>query len=260
MKVHDRPAIVGQSPALTFPVGIPLGPWRVDPHLFFDALAYFTGFRLYFWLRRRRGDVLDGDTRWWMVAAAIAGAALGSKMLFWLEDPGETAARWREPFFLLGGKTVVGALVGGLAAVELAKHWLGVTQRTGDLFAMPLAVGIGIGRIGCFLSGLPDRTYGSPTSLPWGVDFGDGIARHPTQLYETAFLIGLAAWLARLLSRPHQEGDLFRVFIVAYLAFRLVVDAVKPEVRLALGLSAIQWTALAVIVHYRHDVARWLTR
>jgi prolipoprotein diacylglyceryltransferase len=132
--------------------------------------------------------------------------------------------------------------------------------RTGDLFAVPLAVGIGIGRIGCFLSGLPDRTYGSPSTMPWAVDFGDGIPRHPTQLYETAFLWLLASFLAGILARPHREGDVFRMFMVSYLAFRLVVDAIKPEVRVALGLSAIQWTALAVIVHYRHDVARWLTK
>lgn len=232
----------------------------MHPHWVFEAVGYVVGFLLYLRLRRRRGDVLDGDARWWMIAAAIAGAAIGSKLLFWLEDPAETLARWRDPFFLFGGKTVVGALVGGLVAVELAKRRLGITARTGDLFAVPLATGIGLGRIGCFLSGLPDRTYGLPSTLPWAVDFGDGMPRHPTQLYETAFLAILAGFLAWVLSRPHREGDVFRWFMVGYLGFRLVVDAIKPEVRLALGLSAIQWTALAVIVHYRHDVARWLTK
>ena len=245
---------------LTFPVYLHLGSWQIHPHWVFEALGYVIGFRIYFRLRYTHGDVLDGDARWWIVAAAIAGAAIGSKALFWLEDPAETLARWREPLFLIGGKTVVGALVGGLVAVELTKRRLGMTARTGDLFAVPLAAGIGIGRIGCFLSGLPDRTYGVPSSVPWAVDFGDGIPRHPTQLYETAFLAALATGLAWMISRPHREGDVFRLFIVGYLAFRLVVDAFKPEVRIALGLSAIQWTALAVIAHYRHDVARWLTR
>lgn len=243
---------------MTFPVLIGVGAWRVHPHWVFDALAYLAGFQLYLWQRRRFGDVVDSHARWWVVAAAIGGAAVGSKLLFWLEDPAETLAHWRDPLFLLGGKTVVGALVGGLIAVELTKRAIGVTARTGDLFAVPLAIGIAIGRVGCFLSGLPDRTYGTPSSLPWAVDFGDGIPRHPTQLYETIALVALAAWIAHLARRPHREGDLFRVFMVGYMAMRLVLDAIKPEVRLALGLSAIQWTALAVLVHYRHDVARWL--
>ena len=60
-------------------------------------------------------------------------------------------------------------------------------MATGDLLALPLVLGIAIGRIGCFLSGLEDQSYGVATALPWGVDFGDGVARHPTQLYEYRF-------------------------------------------------------------------------
>ena len=92
---------------------------------------------------------------------------------------------------------------------------------------MPLAAGIAIGRIGCFLSGLPDGTYGTPTSLPWGVDLGDGVARHPTALYESLFMIVLAAVLARV--EPHaRRGDAFKLFMASYLTFRLLVDGIKP--------------------------------
>ena len=86
----------------------------------------------------------------------------------------------------MGGKTIVGALIFGLISVELMKRYIGVRQSTGDLYAIPLALGIAIGRIGCFLTGLSDNTYGTPTTLPWAVNFGDGIPRHPTQLYEIA--------------------------------------------------------------------------
>jgi prolipoprotein diacylglyceryltransferase len=58
-----------------------------------------------------------------------------------------------------------------------------------------------VGRIGCFLTGLADNTYGTPTGLPWGVDFGDRIHRHPTQLYEIAFLMILIPLLWHLLER-----------------------------------------------------------
>ncbi|MFG3757362.1 prolipoprotein diacylglyceryl transferase family protein, partial [Klebsiella pneumoniae] len=66
--------------------------------------------------------------------------------------------------------------------------------RTGARFALPLAIGIALGRIGCYAAGLDDFTYGIPTALPWGHDFGDGIQRHPVQLYECAAMAIFAAW------------------------------------------------------------------
>ena len=126
-----------------------------------------------------------------MIAAAAAGAALGSKLLFWLEDPELTWHNLHNLAYLMRGKTVVGALVFGLISVELIKRYIGVRQSTGDLYAIPLALGIAIGRIGCFLTGLSDNTYGTSTTLPWAINFGDGIPRHPTQLYEIAFLLFL---------------------------------------------------------------------
>ena len=243
---------------MTFPVLIPVGPLRVHPHTLFDLAAYTIGFRLFLIQRRRFGDPIDTRARWTVVAAAIFGAAIGSKLMFWLEDPSETLTHWNDPFFLLGGKTIVGGLIGGLIAVELEKRWAGLTRRTGDLFAMPLAVGISIGRIGCFLSGLPDRTSGTPSHLPWAVDFGDGIPRHPTQLYEAIAMAIAAIVLGRLTRRPHREGDVFKLFMVMYFGLRLAVDAIKPEMRILLGLSSLQWASVAVLLYYGDDLRRWL--
>lgn len=235
--------------AVSFPVYIPLGPWLLHPHAVFETLAYFIGFRLYLLLRRRQGDVISDGTRWSVIAAAIGGAALGSKLLFWLEDPAQTWQHLADPTFLLAGKTIVGGLAGGLIGVELTKLALGVRESTGDLFAAPLAIGAAIGRIGCFLTGLSDQTYGIATTLPWGVDFGDGVRRHPTQIYEALFLAALGVVLWRMTSRPHTNGSLFKAFMVGYLGFRLVIDFLKPEARFG-GLSSIQWAALAVLVYY----------
>jgi prolipoprotein diacylglyceryltransferase len=101
-----------------------------------------------------------------------------------------------------------------------------------------------IGRIGCLLAGLADDTYGKPTSLPWGVEFGDGVARHPTQAYEIAFLVALGFVLRLISKRPHANGVLFRVFIAAYLGWRLLIDFLKPQ-PLIVGLNAIQWACCA---------------
>ena len=241
---------------MTFPVYLHIGPLRLHPHWVFETLAYAVAFRLYLQLRKRQGDTLSDDARWWIVAAAAAGAAAGAKVLHWLENPAFTFANWHDPAVLFGGKTVVGALIGGLAAVEWTKRRIGIRSRTGDLFALPLAVGIAIGRIGCFLTGTEDDPAGIRTSLPWGVNFGDG-PRHPTQIYEIVFLILLAAILARLSRKAHPPGDLFKVFMVAYFSFRLAIDFLKPEIPIYLGLSTLQWGCVAMLGYYSRDIYRW---
>jgi hypothetical protein len=120
--------------------------------------------------------------------------------------------------------------------------------------ALPLAVGIAIGRVGCFLTGLSDGTFGTPSPLPWAVDFGDGIRRHPTQLYEIVVLASIGWVLVVIQRRAHRPGDLFKVSMVGYMAGRLVLDAIKLEVRVALGLSSLQWTTLAVLLYYAHEL------
>jgi phosphatidylglycerol:prolipoprotein diacylglycerol transferase len=202
----------------------------------------------------------------------------------------------------MGGKTIVGALIFGLLTVEFVKRYIGLNQSTGDLYAIPLSLGIAIGRIGCFLTGLSDNTYGIPTSLPWGINFGDGIPRHPTQLYEIIFLLALIPLLYHVLQKttassnfviPSEAastrsedaaqsrdlgfggaatgparsslhasrfvpGDAFKLFMIAYLTFRLLIDFIKPYPRLHLGLQGIQWACLFTLLYYSSDIGRWL--
>lgn len=242
---------------MSFPVYLRIASLSLHPHVVFETLAYAGGFRVYLWLRRRNGDALDDANRWWVVAAAAMGAVVGSKILYWLEDPQLTFAHRFDLVFLMGGKTIVGALASALFSVEAMKLRLGITRRTGDLFAVPLCVGIAIGRVGCFLTGLDDHTFGVATRLPWGIDFGDGIARHPTQLYESVFAIVLGIFLWRRSLRPHAEGDIFKMFMAAYFAFRLAVDFLKPDVRVFLGLSSIQLVSAGMLLYYGPDILRW---
>jgi phosphatidylglycerol:prolipoprotein diacylglycerol transferase len=244
---------------MNFPLYLQIGSLRLHPHWVFETLAYTVAFRVYLWMRRKRGDVVDAADRWWVVAAAAFGAALGSKVLYWFEDPRLTIQHLADPTFLLGGKTIVGAIIGALIAVEFTKKRLGITRRTGDLFALPLCVGMAIGRIGCFLTGVEDHTAGLPTALPWGVNFGDGVVRHATQLYEVLFALTLGAFLLWQMQKLHPDGDIFKFFMVAYFAFRLLCDFLNPDVRVFLGLSSIQWACVAMLVYYSGDLLRWMS-
>ena len=221
-------------------------------HPLFETLAYAGGYAVFRILRNRRGDILAEPQRWTILAAAAVGALVGSRFLGIAEQWPTVlaAARTHQLLALLiapGGKTIVGGLLGGWLGVELVKRLTGIRSRTGDLFAVPLCIGIAIGRIGCFLAGLADDTYGKPTALPWAVNFGDGIGRHPTQLYEIFFLLALAAFLLRSTQWQWPEGTRFRIFLAAYLAWRLVIDCIKPQPLIA-GLNLIQWACLAGIL------------
>jgi phosphatidylglycerol:prolipoprotein diacylglycerol transferase len=223
-------------------------------HPVFETLAYTVGYAVYRRSRDRSGDFLPDDYRWLIIAAASIGALLGSRLLGLLEEIPISQLTWRN-LLLPGGKTIVGGLLGGWLAVEIAKRLKHIHSRTGDLFAVPLCIGIAVGRIGCLLAGLADATYGNPTSLPWGIDFGDDIPRHPTQLYEILFLIALAYLLHRYNQRPHPEGSTFRLFLAAYLTWRLLIDFIKPQ-PLINGLNLIQWACVAGLLALLPDVMR----
>lgn len=235
---------------MTFPVYLDFLGLRLHPHLALEATGYFTGARVYFMARRKQPDALPLERSLWILVGGIFGAWAGSKLLAWVEMPQHYFAQLQtDPAALLGGKTIVGGLLGGWAGIEIAKKRLGLTRSTGDLFVWPLALGTAIGRVGCFLTGLADHTHGIATSLPWGVDFGDGIARHPTQLYESVFVLALAGviWLGTR-SRNLPAGFRFRLYFAGYFAFRFLIEFLKPRETPIAGLSAIQLASLAGLV------------
>jgi phosphatidylglycerol---prolipoprotein diacylglyceryl transferase len=227
---------------MTFPVIFHIRGLDIPAHPVFELLGYAGGFQCYRMLRRREKpqDRLPLEVIAWILAAAVMGAALGSKLLAWLESWPEYWAARNDPRLWLGAKTIIGGLLGGWIGVEIAKRAMHVRRNTGDGFVFALCIGIAIGRIGCFLTGLPDHTYGTATSLPWGIDFGDGIRRHPTQLYESVLMIPLCMALLWRSRRPHPSGELFRCFLLVYLTFRFFVEFIKPTYRPYLGLSALQ--------------------
>ena len=228
-------------------------------HWVFELLAYTIGFRIYLALRRRHSDyaLADRDSNLIVIVSAAVGAALGSKIAYWLHDPATAFANFPAWRALLGGKSIVGALLGGLAGVEAGKRALGITRSTGDLMWPALLVAMLVGRIGCLLTALHDGTAGAPTSMPWGIDFGDGVPRHPSPLYEILFLAALGTVLWRRRAEFAREGDAFRAFLASYLLFRLAADFLKPMPVAYFGLySGLQLLCLAGLLYYARDIPR----
>ena len=141
-----------------------------------------------------------------LVFGAVAGGYGTGTLNLWLSG---------EPGF---GRSIAGALAGAITAIEVFKWRKGVRGSTGLIFVPAFAISVIIGRIGCYLSGLEDNTYGPPTTLPWGHDFGDGVLRHPVQLYESfSMQIFLAAALILLARRqPFFMRNGFYIMVLFY--------------------------------------------
>lgn len=189
--------------------------------------------------RRRQSSLpLRRNQRLGIALGAFCGAMIAAKLPFVLSDWQGllSGAAWLE-----NGKTIVFGLVGGYFGVELAKWALDVRIKTGDSFAVPVAVGIAIGRLACFAAGC---CYGIHTAACWGVDFGDG-PRHPTQLYEAAFHASAALGLTFMERRDLCRGQRIKLYIMAYLVYRFASEWIRPEPRLWLSLTGYQWACLA---------------
>lgn len=182
---------------------------------------------------------------WWQKVAiglgAFCGAMLGAKLPFvlWDWEGLQSGMAW-----FSDGKTIMCGLVGAYLGVEVTKWALEIRVKTGDSFAAPVAVAVGIGRIACFTAGC---CFGTPTNLPCGVVFntaGDGLPRHPTQLYEAAFHFSMAILLAILRRRGIWQGQLAKFYILTYLAYRFATEFIRPEAEILIGLTGYQWAAL----------------
>src|SRR3954447_9018466 len=165
-------------------------------HTLFDVAAWLAAAGALYWLSRQGLQFPTQSFERSYLAALVFGAGLGAYLFgsanLWLSGQSGIA------------RSVEGALAGGIVAIELYKWSAGITVRTGARFALPLAIGIAIGRLGCYFAGLDDFTYGTPTAWPWGHDFGDGILRHPVQLYESGMMAAFAMVYAGAVIRQNR--------------------------------------------------------
>ena len=182
---------------------------------------------------------------WWKRAlltfAGFFGGSVGGKLPFAFSS---TAGMLSWQAWLSDGKTITMALIGAYVGVEIAKWFLGITVKTGDGFAIPLALALAVGRLGCFCNGC---CYGVETSLPWGVVFHDGVPRHPMQIYESLFHLGMAAVLWGLMRGGLFRYQLLKLYLICYGVYRFFTEMIRPEPRDWWGLTFYQMVSVLLI-------------
>ncbi len=238
-----------------FPVLSRLGSLEIGTHDALVALGVCAAVGV-FWLEGRRRNLQD--PRLWTIAAGslVSGAVfakLGAGWRYLVDDPEPSLVG----LWLHGGKSVLGGLAGAYLGVIITKRLVGYPHKTGDLFAPAVALGIAVGRVGCFLT----EPIGTPTSLPWGITVSpevgaripdcpqcmSGVPLHPSFLYEIAVLLALYGLLRWLRPRVDVPGELFKVFLIVYGTFRFVVEFVRGNDTFVLGLSGSQIFLLATM-------------
>ena len=228
------------------PVLFSIGSFHVQSYGVSKAAAALVAMWLLGRAFTRRG--LPKDSASSLVLWATVWGFVGAKIYYLLEHLSELS--WHH----LGGMgfTWYGGLIGGILAglVIIRRHHLPAAEVAGAA-AAPLALAYGIGRIGCFLSG--DGTYGTPTNLPWGVTFTNGIVPtsvpvHPTPLYETLAAVLITVVLWRLERRLAPLG-VFGAYLVLSGVSRFLVEMLRINTRVLGPLTQPQlWALLGVVI------------
>lgn len=187
---------------------------------------------------------LDGSAGTDAALVGVLGGLAGAKLLYVVEHLGEGLGA---TMLSRGGMSWFGGLAAGVVA-GLIVVWRKRLPVPAMLAAAAPAITLGqaVGRIGCFLVG---DDYGRPTSLPWGIAFPEGLPPtldrvHPTQLYEAAALFVLTWLLVRWRRSGASDVEVFGRYLVLASATRLLIEFIRVNVRVALGLTVAQWFAL----------------
>ncbi len=194
------------------------------------------------------------DLAWEIVAFGLVGGLLGARLH-------QALYHWTafvaDPFGFVSGRSGLvwyGGVLGGVVATVWPIRRARVPYASAlDTGALGLTIGLAIGRVGCHLSG--DGDWGVPTTLPWGVAYTKGTAGwtyppgiyvHPAPLYEIVALLTIFAALLRLRSRIAPAGALFAIYLVLSGLIRLLVEAIRTNPPILLGLTEAQWTSIAL--------------
>lgn len=212
------------------------------------CIIFYLGFK-------RKKIKITKDQMLTIFFTGLIGGVLGAKIPVWTMHFNEIILLKGKELLIaiLSGRTVVGGLIGGIIGVEIAKKKLKIKQKTGDIFAPAIAIGIAIGRIGCFLKGC---CFGKETSSPISVYSHDAL-RHPTQLYEAGFhflafilMICFMKKFEKAIEKKKsffREGDIFTLYIMSYAIFRFFMEFLRADEIMMGFISAAQCICLLAI-------------
>ena len=244
-----------------YPVLFEIGPLTIYSLGLFWALGAFAAACIVRLELKRYG--YDPETATSVVTAAAIGGLLGARLLFVLEEWESFTETPFDFIFSGAGFSWYGGLLGGAltAAWIFNKHKLPLA-RAADIAAPALALGYGIGRIGCFLAG--DATWGKVSDVPWAMAFPNavsgwadpltgaayppGVKVHPTQLYEfvQSLFVFVILWVLR--KRPYPPGTIFYIYLVLAGSMRFIVEFWRANPIVGLGMTEYQWISLALII------------
>jgi phosphatidylglycerol:prolipoprotein diacylglycerol transferase len=210
------------------------------------ALAFISAGFVAHWQFKQRG--VKPDFIYGLLIACVVGGLLGAKIHYLIIHPEE----WPGNLLSGGGLVWFGGLFGAIVAVVavtlLSKERLAAVMDSGG---PAVAVGYAVGRMGCFLRG---DDYGVPTDLPWGLSFPEGLPPttvkvHPTQIYEVLASLVIFALLVWVISpRFKREGPLIFAYLLLAGIERFLVEFVRTNEPVFLGLTQQQWISVALFV------------
>jgi len=227
---------------------ISLGPITLQSF----GLMMGLGFVVAGWLASKYLKELGRPADWAyeMVFAALVGGLVGARLWSVIENWDEAKDDIFGSLFSGSGLVFYGGLFGGAIAVLIWAWWRGVLDaKTFDVAAPGLAAAYAIGRIGCQLAG--DGDYGKAWDGPWAMAYPDGTVPtteqvHPTPVYET-LVMGGVAWFLWHRRHHYAPGGLFALYLVLAGAERFLVEFLRRNDEVALGLTLPQWVALAMM-------------
>src|SRR5436190_7517985 len=200
--------------------------------------------------RRFRELGEPADWAWEMTFSIMVGGLVGARLDYLVENWTKVHDDLLGNLFSGSGLVWYGGVVGGAAGGILwawRRGWLG--WQLPDLACIPLALGYAIGRCGCQLSG--DGDYGIHSSLPWAMSYPKGTVPttdtvHPTPVYETLAMGLIAMVLWRMRDRL-SGGRLFALYLVLAGVERLLVEFIRRNDKIVIGLTLPQLLSLAMV-------------
>lgn len=222
-----------------YPEIIHIGSFPINTYGVFLAIAFLCAIMVTVKLAERDGLPREKiyDLSLWMLLASL----IGSKILMLFTEPeyrGNPLQLVSLDFLRSGGVFYGGLLGAVIAGYFLMRHYQLPWWKTADACAPGIAIGNFFGRQGCFAAGC---CWGKPTSLPWGVKFGEagheitGVPTntylHPTQLYESFAMLLVFFFLLWLHKRKRFSGQVILAYALIYSVIRFSIEFVRDDPR-----------------------------